>query len=134
MKMFFFKVFFCLQVLLTGNLKGIPSPFQNQTPQIRQLQDLIIMQFFRMKWNNSRVVTFYQCPKPPGQTPSSINNTSYVYHNDILCTLFNLQAKNKWVNKARQHADNKMKKGYLHVCIWERNLTKLSQLLETLEM
>ena len=134
MKMFFFQGIFLPPSSPHRQSQRHNFILPKPKSQIWQLQDLIIMQFFRMKWNNSRLITFYQCPKPPGQTPSSINNISYVYHNDILCTLFNLQAKNKWVNKARQHADNKMKKSYLHVCIWERNLTKLSQLLETLEM
>ena len=39
-------VFFQCQVLFTGNLKGTSLSFQNQTTQIRQPWDFIVMQFF----------------------------------------------------------------------------------------
>ena len=75
----FVRVFFQLQVLFTGNLKGTPSSFQNQATQIRQPRDFIIMRLqmkwngFQMKWNSSRLFTFYKCSQPHWQTTSSIN-------------------------------------------------------------
>ena len=42
--MLFFRVFFQLQVLFTGILKGTPWSIKNKTTQIQQPPDFIIMQ------------------------------------------------------------------------------------------
>ena len=92
MKCSFVRVFFQLQVLFTGNLKGTSSSLQNQTTQIHQPRDFIIMRFFQKKKKNETTADWSHLINVHSHLDKQLpQSTSYVYCNETSCTILNLK-------------------------------------------